>query len=105
MLREVSHILLGRRFPHPHPNSAHQLLDTPKIELEFNYTFNLHVSTPILLQAHYFGTIGSVAGEDVTMHVFQMRQLILPPLIIITDELNSLRKQNESESQSLHAQE
>lgn len=79
MLHEVSHILPGQSFPHPHPNSAHRLLDTPKIELEFNYTFNLHILTPIFLQAHYFGTRGSVAGEDGTMRVFQMRQLILPP--------------------------
>lgn len=63
MLHEVSHILQGRSFPHSHPNSAHRLLDTPKIELEFNYTFNLHVSTPIFLQAHYFGTRVSVTGE------------------------------------------
>lgn len=46
-----------------------------------------------------------MAGEHGTMQVFQTRQLILPRLIIITDELNSLRIQNEFESLSPRTEE
>lgn len=41
-----------------------------------------------------------MAEEHGTMQVFETWQLIFPRLIIITDEFNSLRHQNEFESLS-----
>lgn len=75
-----------------------------KIEFEFNYTFNLCVSTPISLQACYFGTEQSIAGENRTAHVLQssdqMRQLILPCLIGIKKGFTSLTQGSEFEEVS-----
>lgn len=105
-LHEVSHILPGWRFPPlPFPNSSHRLLDAPELSWNLITPLTSMFQPQFFLQACYFGTRGCVAGEHGTMQAFQTRQLILPCLIIITDELNSLRKQNEFESPSPRTEE
>lgn len=71
-------------------------------------SWNLITPLTFMFQPQFFfrrTILAPEAGEDRTMQVFQTRQLILPHLIIITDEFNSLRKQNESESRSPHTEE